>query len=115
MRGSPTAQISVAIVCVILGALLMLQYQAHGSIVKAQMAESSADQTTIISNLYESNVGLRKEADTLTAQEAEYARSLEQDSPTNSEADLATLKLYNATDAVTGTGVQLTVDSGLQA
>ncbi len=39
MRGSPTAQASVAIVCVILGALLMLQYQAHGSIVKAKMAE----------------------------------------------------------------------------
>ena len=115
MRGSPTAQISVAIVCLILGALLMLQYQAHGSIAKAQMAESSGEQTTIISNLYESNLALRKEAETLIVQADEASRELEPDSLDALQSDLVRLRIFNGIEPVTGPGIELVVSGDLQA
>jgi uncharacterized protein YlxW (UPF0749 family) len=115
MRGSPTAQISVAIVCIVLGALLMLQYQTHGSFVKAQMAESSVDQTTIISNLYESNLALRKESETLAAQEAEYERLLDSGGLADMRDDVERIRVYNASEAVTGPGIELSIDSDIQA
>jgi uncharacterized protein YlxW (UPF0749 family) len=115
MRGSPTAQITVAIVCIVLGALLMLQYQTHGSFVKAQMAESSVDQTTIISSLYESNLALRKEAESLAAQQAEYERLLDTGGLADMRDDVERIRVYNASEAITGPGIELAIDSEIQA
>lgn len=114
MRRNRTAQFSVALVCVILGALLMLHYRTQIRIGSAKFAESATDQTTIISNLYESNVGLRKEAEALLAQTTESERTLDDISITSIEQDLRRLRVFNASAPVTGPGISLRVSSDLQ-
>ena len=106
---SRTAQFTLALVCLVFGALLMIQFRTQGKIVQAQIADSAADQRTIISSLYEANVELRREADKLALQQAEYQRSIDDSGLTNMVGDLNTIRVFTGLSEVSGPGVELTV------
>ncbi len=109
-----SAQLSLTLVCLIFGALLMIQFRTQGKIAKAQLAESAADQTTIISNLYDSNVALRQEVAKLAAQQQEYQRSLEQGDLTDMVSDLNKLRVFTGLSEVSGPGVELRIAGEVQ-
>ena len=102
-----SAQVVLTAVCLVFGVLLMVQFRTQGKIVKTQLAESSADQAQIVSNLYDANVNLRKEVDALEMQLRERSNN-----PNESGALLAELEKYRIVNAVipaTGPGVELVV------
>lgn len=114
MRGR-TAQLALTIVCVALGALLMIQFRTQGNIAKSLLAESATDHTTIISNLYESNLTLRREVGKLTAQSWEYEREHDEGKLNDMVQELNQLRILTGQSEVTGPGVQLTVQARLRA
>src|SRR3954464_6052370 len=57
--GRPTAQWSIALVCVVLGIALVTQFRTYHVVVKAGL--SPADQAVVINNLVDSNAALRRE------------------------------------------------------
>src|SRR5512136_3065279 len=75
---SRSAQVSLTLVCFLVGALLMIQFRTQGHISKVLVNDAGADQTAIISSLYDSNLDLRNEVAKLQAQQAEYAQSFAQ-------------------------------------
>lgn len=111
---SRSAQITLTVVCLVFGALLMIQFRTQGKIAKAQLAESAADQAAIISNLYDANVALRQEVVKLTAQEAEYQRSLKQSDLTDLVSDLNRLRVFTGLSEVSGPGIELQVSTRIR-
>jgi len=104
-----SAQISLTLAFLVFGALLMIQFRTQGKIAKAQLAESAADQTAIISNLYDANLELRNEVEKLSAQQQEYQRSLDQGDLTDMAADVNRLRVSTGLSEVTGPGIELLV------
>ena len=104
---SKSAQLTLAVVCLVFGALLMIQFRTQGKIAQARLAESTTDQTVMIGNLYEANVELRREVEKLAAQQAEYQRSLDESGLTDMVADLNTIRVFTGLSEVSGPGVEL--------
>jgi uncharacterized protein YlxW (UPF0749 family) len=104
-----SAQLSLTLVCLIFGALLMIQFRTQGRIAKAQLADSSADQATIIASLYDANVELRREAEKLLAQRDDFQRSLDQSDLDHMVSELNKLRVFNCQSEVTGPGLELRI------
>lgn len=102
---SRTAQLSLTLVCIIFGALLMIQFRTQGKIAKAQLAESATDQATIITSLYEGNVELRREVEKLETQLQESDQLVDEDELSGMVADVNRQRLQTGLSEVKGPGV----------
>ncbi len=109
-----SAQMTLAVVFLVFGALLMIQFRTQGKIAKAQLAESTTDQATIMSDLSDANLVLRQEVAKLTMQQLEYERSAEQRDLTDMVADVNRLRVFTGQSEVSGPGVELTINAPLQ-
>ena len=103
------AQLSLTLVCLVFGALLMMQFRTQGKIAKAQLAESSTDQATIISNLYDANLELRREVAKLDEQQLEYARLADQGELADMATDVNKLRVFTGLSEAAGPGISLKV------
>ena len=104
-----SAQLTLTIIFLLLGAVVMIQFRTQGKLASAKVAESAADQTTIIANLSNANDDLRRESQTLSQQEAEYQRALAQDDITSALADLGNLRVITGETEVSGKGIELRI------
>lgn len=109
-----SARFTLTLVCLVLGALVMMQFRTQGKIATARVAESAADQATIIANLANANDELRREAQGLAEQEAGYQRSSAQDDFTGILADLDRLRVITGEAEVTGSGIELLVSGPIR-
>lgn len=104
-----SAQLTLTLVFLILGAVVMIQFRTQGRLASAKVAESASDQTTIIANLANANDELRSESQSLGDQEAEYQRALAQNDVTGALADLSRLRVITGESEVSGPGIELRV------
>jgi uncharacterized protein YlxW (UPF0749 family) len=109
-----SAKVTITLVCLVFGALLMIQFRTQGKIAKAQLAESASDQTTIISNLYDANTELRREVAKLAVQQQDYQRSLEQSDLSDMSSELNKLRVFTGLAEVSGQGIELKVSADLR-
>lgn len=107
------AQISMTIVCLLLGVTLVVQFRTQGNIVNKIMVDSSTEQATIINGLVESNGALRKEIDTLDTQLSQYQGGEAEGNIQSLAADLNRMKAVNGLIEVSGPGVELTLGGPL--
>ncbi len=91
-----------------------MQLRTQGRIAKSVAAESATDQTTMISNLYDSNVSLRTEVDKLRASLEDYDSASGQSDLTAMVRERDKLLTVNGSTPVTGPGVQLTASANLK-
>ncbi len=113
MRGR-SSQINLTVVAIVLGILLVMQLRTQGRIAKSVAAQSATDQATMISNLYESNLNLRKEVDKLRSDMNDYDESRGQSDLTAMISELNKLRIVNGLSEVSGPGVQLTISANLR-
>lgn len=109
------AQLTLTIVCLLLGFALVMQFRTQGNIVKAILVDSSTEQATMMNNLVESNASLRKEVETLQMQLAQYESGNAEGNIQSLVADLNRLKVLNGLIEVSGPGVELTLYGQLAA
>lgn len=109
-----SAQLSLTLIMLILGAVVMIQFRTQGRIASAKVAESASDQTTIIANLANANDELRHESASLAQQEAEYQRALAQNDLTGALADLSRLRVITGESEVSGPGIELRVSYAIR-
>lgn len=112
MRGL-AAQITLTIVCLLLGVALVVQFRTQGNMVKAILSDSSTEQATMLNSLVESNAALRKEIDTLDSQLAQYRYGDEDGNIPSLVSDLNRIKVVNGLIEVSGPGIQLTLGGPL--
>jgi uncharacterized protein YlxW (UPF0749 family) len=106
---SRSAQLTIALVALLLGFLSIVQLRAQaGGVGLANL--TSQDLTTLIANLNQRNGQLSTEVDTLRTQarDLQQARSLGVSAVGGLRQDLASIRLWAGLDPVTGRGV--TVD-----
>jgi uncharacterized protein YlxW (UPF0749 family) len=106
---------TVVIVCVLLGFLVMAQFQTHGLISKTRASASSADQSVILSNLVEANASLRAEIKTLEGQLNSYRTIGHSGLLETLVEELNRLKTVNGLVEVSGPGLQVRVSGQLSA
>lgn len=107
------AQISMTMVCLLLGVALVVQFRTQGNIVNKILVDSSTEQATIINGLVESNAALRKEIDTLDAQLSQYQGGQAEGNIQSLAADLNRIKAVNGLIEVSGPGIELTLGGPL--
>lgn len=107
------AQITLTLVCLLLGVTLVVQFRTQGNIVKAVLADSSTEQATMLNSLVESNAALRKEIETLDAQLAQYRTGNDEGNIPSLVSDLNRIKVINGLIEVSGPGVELTIGGPL--
>lgn len=107
------AQISLTVVCLLLGFFLVMQFRTQGNVVKTILADSSTEQATMLNGLVESNAALRKEIDTLEIQLAQYRGGDSEGNIQSLASDLNRIKTVNGLIEVTGPGVDLVLDGPL--
>jgi len=112
MRGL-AAQITITIVCLLLGVTLVVQFRTQGNIVKAVLADSSTEQAMMLNSLVESNAALRKEIETLDAQLAQYRGGDQEGNIPSLVNDLNRIKVINGLIEVSGPGIELTIGGPL--
>ncbi|MHB1162633.1 MAG: hypothetical protein ACYC3V_20210, partial [Chloroflexota bacterium] len=100
------AQITLTIVCLLLGVTLVVQFRTQGNIVKSIMVDSSTEQATILKGLVESNSALRKEIDTLAVQLAQYQWGEGEGNILTLARDLNQIKVVNGLIEASGPGVE---------
>lgn len=106
MRGR-VSQITLTLVCILLGAALVVQFRTQGNIVKSILVDSTTEQATITNGLVESNAALRKEIDSLNTQLVQYQSG---DPATDMQSlvnDLNQSKVVNGSIEVSGPGIEL--------
>jgi uncharacterized protein YlxW (UPF0749 family) len=108
------AQLSLALVCFLLGVMLVVQFRTHSRIVRDTLTLPVNEQTTIIGNLYESNQNLRQEVAELERQLTDYESSLGRSELDRMVADINRLRTVNGGSEVSGPGVEVTVEGILR-
>jgi uncharacterized protein YlxW (UPF0749 family) len=110
------AQLILGAACFVFGLLLMVQFRTQGTIAKMMaQSESASDQTQIISNLYDANVTLRKEVDTLQRQQQDQESGRATARLAQMLTDLEKLRVVNGVEPAVGPGVELTVAADIRA
>lgn len=106
----PANQLSIAVVAMILGLLLVIQFrsQSAGTGLEAQSAQ---DLTVLVANLNTRNDQLRAEVATTEGELADLqsARSRGESSADQLRLDLSRVRAWAGLDAVTGSGIRVTV------
>jgi uncharacterized protein YlxW (UPF0749 family) len=110
-----SAQLCLTAVCLVFGILLMVQFRTQGKIAKALTADSSADQAQIVSNLYDANLGLRKEVETLEDQVRQQQDEHGTARVSELMSDLQKFRIVNGTAPASGAGVELTIQADIRA
>ena len=110
-----SAQLCLTAVCLVFGVLLMVQFRTQGKIAKTLLAESSADQAQIVSNLYDANVALRKEVGALEEQLRQQRDELGIARASEMASDLQKFRVINGTAPARGPGVELTIGADIRA
>ena len=107
------SQVTLAIISVLLGILVMAQFQAHSSVSKTRVSASSADQSAILSNLVEANASLRAEIETLENQLRRYRSAEHSGLLETLVEELNRLKTANGLVEVSGPGLEVRVSGHL--
>lgn len=110
-----SAQISLALVCFLLGIMLVVQFRTHSRLVRDTLSLPANEQTTMIGNLYESNRKLRQEVEDLQRQLLDYESSLGKSELDRMVEDINRLRTVNGGSEVSGQGVEVTVEGVLRA
>ena len=112
---SRSAQLSLTIICVIMGALLMMQFRTQGTIAKAALTDTSANQAQIVANLYDNNANLRKEVGQLQAEHMKYQQVLSAGGLGRLVEDVNKYRVINGLSEARGPGVELVVVASVRA
>jgi uncharacterized protein YlxW (UPF0749 family) len=115
MMRTRSATATLTATCLVLGVLLMTQFRTQGTLATATVADSPADQATIIANLANANDELRREEQSLARQEAEYRRSLAEDDLRTALADLHRLRVITGESEVAGPGIEIRVERSIRS
>jgi len=107
------AQITITMVCLLLGVALVVQFRTQGNLVKAVLSDSSTEQAMMLQSLVDSNAALRKEIDSLDEQLAQYRSGDDEASIPSLVKDLNQTKIVNGLIEISGPGVRLTLGSFL--
>ncbi len=107
---SRSAQLSLTIVCFILGLLLVAQFRIQRMTDSSLLSASSADQLVIISNLVENNIRLREEMETLEEQLSEYQQATGGAVLETLVEELNKVRIINGLVEVSGAGVEVSLD-----
>jgi uncharacterized protein YlxW (UPF0749 family) len=105
------AQITVGLVCLLLGVGLVMQFRSQ-RLAHQNVPASSTDQAVYISQLSESNADLRRQVDELAGELARYGQG-GPGGPADAaalEKDLRALQIADGEVSVTGPGVSVLVD-----
>jgi uncharacterized protein YlxW (UPF0749 family) len=108
-------QITLTIVCLLLGVLLVMQFRTQRNITNSILVSSSTEQATILDGLVESNAALRKEIATLEEQLASYQWGSADGNLQTLARDLNQIKVFNGMIEVSGPGVELMLAGPLAA
>jgi uncharacterized protein YlxW (UPF0749 family) len=108
-------QITLTIVCLLLGVLLVMQFRTQRNITNSILVSSSTEQATILNGLVESNAALRKEIGTLEEQLTNYQWGSAEGNLQTLARDLNAIKVFNGLIEVTGPGVELVMSGPLAA
>ncbi len=110
----PANQLSIAVVAMILGLLLVIQFrsQSAGTGLEAQSAQ---DLTVLVANLNTRNDQLRAEVATTEGELADLqsAKSRGESSADQLRLDLSRVRAWAGLDAVTGSGIRVTVTGSI--
>ncbi len=110
----PANQLSIAVVTMILGLLLVIQFrsQSAGTGLEAQSAQ---DLTVLVANLNTRNDQLRAEVATTEGELADLqsAKSRGESSADQLRLDLSRVRAWAGLDAVTGSGIRVTVTGSI--
>lgn len=112
MRGRPS-QITLTLVCILLGVALVVQFRTQGNIVKSILVDSTTEQATITNGLVASNASLRKEIDSLDSQLTQYQNGTQESDMQTLVNDLNQIKVVNGSIEVSGPGVSLVLSGTL--
>ena len=107
---SRSAQLSLTIVCFILGLLLVAQFRIQRMTDSSLLSASSADQLVIISSLVENNTRLREEMETLEEQLSEYQQTAGGAVLETLVEELNKVRIINGLVEVSGAGIEVSLD-----
>lgn len=107
---SHSTQLSLTILCFILGLLLMAQFRTQRMTSRALLTTSSAEQLAIISSLVENNARLREEMEALEEQLSEYQQATGRAVLGPLVEELNKVKIINGLVEVSGSGVEVSID-----
>jgi uncharacterized protein YlxW (UPF0749 family) len=110
----PANQLSVAVVAMILGLLLVIQFRSQ-SVGTGLEAQSAQDLTVLVANLNTRNDQLRAEVATTERELADLqsAKSRGESSADQLRLDLSRVRAWAGLDAVTGSGIRVTVSGSI--
>jgi uncharacterized protein YlxW (UPF0749 family) len=108
-------QITLTIVCLLLGVLLVMQFRTQRNITNSILVSSTTEQATILNGLVESNAALRKEIAALEGQLADYQWGTAEGNIQTLARDLNQIKVFNGLIEVSGPGVELVLGGTLAA
>ncbi len=108
-----SSRLTLTLVCLLLGAALVMQFRTQGNIVKSILVDSTTEQATILNGLVDGNAALRKEIDTLDVQLTQYQTGSTESNLESLVADLNRVKIVNGLIEVTGPGIEVTLDGVL--
>jgi uncharacterized protein YlxW (UPF0749 family) len=109
MKGR-SAQLSLTIVCFILGLLLVAQFRTQRITSNSLLPALSGDQLMIISSLVENNAYLREEMEALEEQLSEYQQGAGRAVLEALVEELNKARIINGLVEVSGPGVEVTID-----
>ena len=107
---SRSAQLSLTILCFVLGLLLVAQFRTQRMTSRALLSASSADQLAIISSLVENNARLREEMESLEEQLGEYQQTTGRAVLGALVEELNRVRIINGLVEVSGSGVEISID-----
>ncbi len=105
------AQLTIGAICLLLGVMLVVQFRSQKA-ARGDVPQSSTDQATYISQLYDSASDLRRQVDTLKSELAQYQKD-DSGGKNNLDSllrDLQNLRIANGEVEVVGPGVTVLVD-----
>ncbi len=109
------AQMSMMLVALLLGLLLVMQLRTQGRLTKSLAAQSTTDQSTMISNLYDANTALRSQVAKLIGELDQYGGSIGQNDLAPMERELEALSIINGLTDVSGPGIELATNADLRS
>ena len=107
---SRSAQLSLTILCFVLGLLLVAQFRTQRVTDSSLLPVSSDDQLVIISSLVENNTRLREEMETLEEQLNEYQQATGRAVLEALVEELNKVRVINGLMEVSGSGVEVSLD-----
>ena len=107
---SRSAQLSLTILCFVLGLLLVAQFRTQRMTSRALLSASTADQLAMISSLVENNAHLREEMESLEEQFGEYQQTTGRAMLESLVEELNKVRIINGLVEVSGSGVEISID-----